>query len=163
MNRHNAGQYCKEQLKKYNLSDWSVRITPDPNKPFLGLCDHRHKTILLNGYHIDMHGHVEHSLNHRISHCHLNREHTLALEITSISAQTVLRTRHSMITSSRRERKRMTLHQLISRLSLFEMNRNVVFELDKPDNSKYDIKIDHMKVKDDDVIITLRQCITKDK
>jgi cytidylate kinase len=57
----------------------------------------------------------------------------------------------------------MTLHQLISRLSLFEMNRNVVFEVDNPDNSKYDIKIDHMKVKDDDVIITLRQCVTKDK
>jgi SNF2 family DNA or RNA helicase len=46
---------CRAELDKYNLTDWHVRLTTDPNQPFLGLCVYKDKSIILNAHHIDIH------------------------------------------------------------------------------------------------------------
>lgn len=59
MERSNASKFCREQLDKYGLTDWHVRLTSDPDKPFLGLCVYKDKSIILNAHHIDIHPYAE--------------------------------------------------------------------------------------------------------
>jgi len=70
MNRHDATEYCREHLNKHGLKDWKVRVTSDPNLPFLGICMYKDKVIMLNGHHIDIHPHAEVicTILHEIAH-----------------------------------------------------------------------------------------------
>lgn len=70
MDRHAASLFCRKTLDKYALLDWKVRITSDPNLPFLGLCMYRDKTIMLNGHHIDIHPEAEviDTIYHEVAH-----------------------------------------------------------------------------------------------
>lgn len=70
MTREQASKFCRAELDKYNLSDWHVRITTDPNAPFLGLCVYKDKSIILNAHHIDIHPTAEiyNTIRHEVAH-----------------------------------------------------------------------------------------------
>lgn len=70
MNRTIASKFCRAELDKYNLKDWHIRITQDSSMPFLGLCDHTNKCIILNAFHIDIHpdDEVWNTIRHEVSH-----------------------------------------------------------------------------------------------
>ena len=71
MNRFETHKYCKDKLTEYGLSDWGVRIsTADRDKSYLGLCSHKDKVIILNGFHIDIHpdAEVQDTILHEIAH-----------------------------------------------------------------------------------------------
>lgn len=70
MNRTLASQFCRAELNRHNLIDWGVRITQDPNMPFLGLCMYNDKCIILNAFHIDIHPipEIHNTIRHEIAH-----------------------------------------------------------------------------------------------
>lgn len=70
MNRTQATTFCRENLDKHNLSDWSVRLTTDMNVPFLGKCVYKDKSIILNAHHIDIHPEAEviNTILHEVAH-----------------------------------------------------------------------------------------------
>jgi len=70
MDRHSASMMCRRILDLHGLKDWKVRITSDPNLPFLGICMYRDKCIMLNGHHIDIHpkAEVEDTIYHEVAH-----------------------------------------------------------------------------------------------
>lgn len=70
MTRENAVKLCKATLKNYGLKDWSCRLTTDASKPFLGLCDYKTKTIILNAHHIDLHSEadIDNTIKHEVAH-----------------------------------------------------------------------------------------------
>lgn len=70
MTRDESSKFCRAELDKYNLSDWHVRLTTDPNAPFLGLCVYKDKSIILNAHHIDMHPRAEilNTIRHEVAH-----------------------------------------------------------------------------------------------
>lgn len=70
MNRNDASKFCRAELDKYGLSDWHIRITTDPNAPFLGLCVYKDKSIILNAHHIDIHpvAEVWNTIRHEVAH-----------------------------------------------------------------------------------------------
>lgn len=77
MNRNKASQFCKAELIKHNLKDWKVRLNQDINNPYLGLCDHGSKSIILNAHHCDIHGEAEviNTIRHEIAHALVGRGH----------------------------------------------------------------------------------------
>ncbi len=70
MTRDESSKFCRAELDKYGLSDWHVRLTTDPNAPFLGLCVYKDKSIILNAHHIDMHPRAEilNTILHEVAH-----------------------------------------------------------------------------------------------
>jgi SNF2 family DNA or RNA helicase len=70
MDRNTASKLCRAELDRFNLSDWHIRITTDPNAPFLGLCVYRDKSIILNAFHIDIHPYDEviNTIRHEVAH-----------------------------------------------------------------------------------------------
>ncbi len=70
MNRNNASELTKQELHKYGLTDWGVRISTDAESPFLGLCSYKDKIIILNAHHIDIHSDVDiiNTIKHEIAH-----------------------------------------------------------------------------------------------
>src|SRR3982751_14199 len=70
MNRHDATELTRATLNKHNLNEWHVRVTSDPNLPFLGMCIYKDKTIMLNGHHIDIHPYAEvvNTILHEVAH-----------------------------------------------------------------------------------------------
>lgn len=70
MNRTSATQFCRSKLDSFGLDSWKIRLTTDPNVPFLGLCDHGKSTIILNAHHIDIHPESEviNTILHEIAH-----------------------------------------------------------------------------------------------
>lgn len=70
MNRNTASKLARTELDKYGLGDWGVRLTSDPNQPFLGLCMHRDKCIILNAHHVDIHPDAEiiNTIKHEVAH-----------------------------------------------------------------------------------------------
>ena len=70
MDRNTASKLCRTELDKHGLLDWHVRLTSDPNQPFLGLCVYRDKTIILNAFHIDIHPYDEIvcTIKHEVAH-----------------------------------------------------------------------------------------------
>jgi SNF2 family DNA or RNA helicase len=77
MDRTQASQLCRAELNKHGLNDWKVRVSSDPNQPFLGLCMHREKVIMINGYHVDLHGDAETrcTILHEIAHAIVGPSH----------------------------------------------------------------------------------------
>jgi hypothetical protein len=70
MNRHVASKLCRDELDKHGLSDWHVRLTSDPNQPFLGLCVYKDKCIIINAHHVDIHPYDEVvcTIKHEVAH-----------------------------------------------------------------------------------------------
>ena len=70
MTRNEAAQFARSEFDKHNLSDWSIRLSTDANKPFLGLCDYQNKCIILNAHHIDLHPYEEvvNTIRHELAH-----------------------------------------------------------------------------------------------
>ena len=70
MDRTFASEFCRAELDKHGLSDWHIRITTDPDAPFLGLCVYKDKSIILNAFHIDIHPYDEVicTIKHEIAH-----------------------------------------------------------------------------------------------
>lgn len=69
MNRNEAAEYAREQLNKYNLDDWSIRLTTSERAP-LGLCSYKDKCIILSAHHIDIHPdyEIQDTILHEIAH-----------------------------------------------------------------------------------------------
>lgn len=70
MERTKASQLLREELDKNSLSDWKVRITSDPNVPYLGLCSYKDKAIIINAHHVDIHPDLEviDTIKHEVAH-----------------------------------------------------------------------------------------------
>lgn len=70
MTRDRATYFCRQELDKYGLTKWHVRLTTDSSKPFLGLCSYRDSTIILNAHHIDIHPDpdVIDTIRHEVAH-----------------------------------------------------------------------------------------------
>lgn len=70
MNRQDASNLLRQELDKHNLTDWKVRISNDPNQPYLGLCSYKDKAILLNAYHCEIHPDTEiiNTIRHEVAH-----------------------------------------------------------------------------------------------
>jgi superfamily II DNA or RNA helicase len=70
MERNKASQLLREELDRQGLKDWKVRITSDPNQPFLGLCMYKDKAILINAHHVDIHpdSEVIDTIKHEVAH-----------------------------------------------------------------------------------------------
>lgn len=70
MDRYHAAKQCREALDKYGLTDWGVRISSDPNQPFLGLCIYKDKVIVINAHHCDIHpdNEVTNTILHEVAH-----------------------------------------------------------------------------------------------
>lgn len=70
MERHQATKFLRELLDQHGLKEWHVRLTNDLTRPFLGLCSHKDKCIILNAHHIDTHPdiEVENTIRHEVAH-----------------------------------------------------------------------------------------------
>jgi hypothetical protein len=70
MNRLEVVALLKEELARHALHSWSVRINTDPTTPYVGMCSHQDKTIIINDYHIDIHpaDEVRDTIYHELAH-----------------------------------------------------------------------------------------------
>lgn len=70
MDRNRASKLCRAELDKHGLTEWHVRLTSDPNQPFLGLCVYKDNSIILNAFHIDIHPDDEiiNTIRHEVAH-----------------------------------------------------------------------------------------------
>jgi len=70
MTRENAIKALQEELNNAGLKDWHIRITSDINKPFVGMCLHKDKAIVVNSHHIDSHPEPEviNTFKHEVAH-----------------------------------------------------------------------------------------------
>jgi len=77
MTREQASKFTRQELDRYQLSSWSVRITQDPDVPYLGLCIHNDKVIVLNAHHIDIHPDKEvwNTIRHEVAHAIVGAGH----------------------------------------------------------------------------------------
>ncbi len=69
MDRNTATKYAREQLDKYNLDDWSIRLTTSETGP-VGYCSAKDKAIILNAHSVDIHPDYEiyDTVLHEIAH-----------------------------------------------------------------------------------------------
>jgi len=77
MERNKASQLLRDELNRYGLSNWKVRITSDPNMPYLGLCSYKDKAIIINAHHVDIHDDesVIDTIKHEIAHALVGHTH----------------------------------------------------------------------------------------
>lgn len=70
MDRLYASKLTRQKLDEFNLTNWGVRITSDPNQPFLGLCSYKDKCIIINAFHVDIHpdDEVVNTILHEVAH-----------------------------------------------------------------------------------------------
>src|SRR3970282_519336 len=70
MPRQEAAQYCRDELNRHGLHDWGVRINPDINQSYVGMCSHKDKVIILNAHHVDTHppAEVKDTILHEVAH-----------------------------------------------------------------------------------------------
>ena len=70
MERNQASKLLREELDKSGLKDWKVRITSNPNVPYLGLCSYKDKAIIINAHHVDIHPDLEiiDTIKHEVAH-----------------------------------------------------------------------------------------------
>lgn len=68
MRRDDANKFAKEKLAESGLTGWHVRLSDNPK--FVGLCDYKSKTILLNMHHVDIHpeAEIQNTILHEIAH-----------------------------------------------------------------------------------------------
>src|SRR5678815_119675 len=70
MNREQYVQFAKSKLVEYKLQDWHIRLNPNPDARYVGLCSYKDKTIILNAHHCDIHPEPEviNTILHEIAH-----------------------------------------------------------------------------------------------
>src|SRR6188768_1290527 len=70
MTRQEASRILREELNKYKLEDWAVRLNQNPDSRFLGLCSYKDKCIILSAHHIDIHPtpDVINTIRHEVAH-----------------------------------------------------------------------------------------------
>lgn len=70
MNRNTALNHLRKELDDNNLRDWKCRLSTDINQPWLGICMHNDKVIMLNAHHIDIHPDAEiiDTIKHEVAH-----------------------------------------------------------------------------------------------
>jgi SNF2 family DNA or RNA helicase len=70
MDRQTASKYCREQLDSHGLTKWKVALNMDAHSPFVGLCDWKSETIILNAIAIDIQPDAEvyDTIQHEIAH-----------------------------------------------------------------------------------------------
>jgi SNF2 family DNA or RNA helicase len=70
MNRQDAYNLTKDELKAHGLTEWGVRMSQDINAPFLGMCMYKDKVIILNAHHVDVHPYLEivDTIKHEVAH-----------------------------------------------------------------------------------------------
>lgn len=69
MERIEATKFCRAELDKYGLTDWSIRLNA-VESGYLGLCSYKDKCIILNTNHVDIHPipDVHNTIRHEIAH-----------------------------------------------------------------------------------------------
>lgn len=72
-----AHTIAKELLSKLGLASWRVAVVNNDRVSFLGLCDHKSKTIILNGFHLEAHPDHEviDTIRHEIAHAIVGPNH----------------------------------------------------------------------------------------
>jgi hypothetical protein len=77
MDRAAAVKLLRDCLDEHKLIDWSIRLNQNPTAPFLGLCSHKDKCIILNAHHIDQHPEVEitNTIRHEVAHALVGAGH----------------------------------------------------------------------------------------
>lgn len=70
MDRTTAAQLAREELNKYGLNDWKIKLVVAPGNGFLGKCSYTEKAIYLHTHHIDLHDEksVLNTIRHEIAH-----------------------------------------------------------------------------------------------
>jgi len=70
MERNQATKFLREELDKYSLQSWSIRLSTNPNDNFLGICLGKDKCIMLNAHHIGIHPteDVINTILHEVAH-----------------------------------------------------------------------------------------------
>lgn len=70
MDRNKASEFARNELNKYGLIDWKVKVKVDPKQSFLGLCIYKDKSIIINAHHVDIHPEEEviDTIKHEIAH-----------------------------------------------------------------------------------------------
>ena len=77
MTRQEAAQFTHNELDKWGIKDWHVRINSNVNSGYVGLCSHRDKAIILNAHHIDTHPNAEviNTIRHEVAHALVGPNH----------------------------------------------------------------------------------------
>src|SRR5215467_3138637 len=77
MERSKAIQLLRSKLEEHKLDGWSIRLNQNAAAPFLALCSHRDKCIILNAHHVDQHPEVEltNTILHEIAHALVGPNH----------------------------------------------------------------------------------------
>ena len=70
MTRQDASRLLREELNKYGLTDWTIRLNQNPDTKFLGLCSYKDKCIILSAHHVDIHPSpdVTNTILHEVAH-----------------------------------------------------------------------------------------------
>lgn len=70
MTRNEATLFAHQELVKHGLKDWSVRLTTDMTKGFLGMCSYKDNCIIISAHHIDIHDTemVKNTILHEVAH-----------------------------------------------------------------------------------------------
>lgn len=70
MDRKQAAQILREEMNKFGLTDWTVRLNQNADSRFLGMCSYKDKCIILSAHHIDIHPDpdVINTIRHEIAH-----------------------------------------------------------------------------------------------
>jgi hypothetical protein len=70
MDRSQATRILRDELNKFGLTDWNVRLNQNADSKFLGLCSYKDKCIILSAHHIDIHPDpdVINTIRHEIAH-----------------------------------------------------------------------------------------------
>jgi hypothetical protein len=70
MDRKEATEFARQEMIKWGLKDWSLRLNQNAQSGFLGMCMHKDKCIILSAHHIDIHPtpDVVNTIRHEIAH-----------------------------------------------------------------------------------------------
>src|SRR5215471_2805550 len=77
MNRGQAASLLRKELDQNGLRDWKVRLSTDITQPWLGICMHKDKVIMLNAHHCDIHPDLEiiDTIKHEVAHAIMGPGH----------------------------------------------------------------------------------------
>jgi len=70
MDRNKASKLLRDELNIHGLNEWGVRLSTNINEPWLGICLHKDKVIVLNAHHVDIHPDLEVicTIKHEVGH-----------------------------------------------------------------------------------------------
>jgi superfamily II DNA or RNA helicase len=70
MERHIATKLLRDELDKYNLNSWSIRLNQSDNTKYFGFCSHKDECIILSSHYIDQFPEPEvlNTIRHEVAH-----------------------------------------------------------------------------------------------